>query len=61
MNRSLDWLNQAERDFEFARENARCGLISYYNYLKMEEIKVKVIWDDDYTIPELIEENKLYV
>ena len=25
----------------------------------MEEIKVKVIWDDNSTIPELIEENKL--
>ena len=47
MNRSLDWLNQAERDLEFARENTRCRLMSCYNYLKMEEIKVKVIWDDN--------------
>ena len=36
MNRSLDWLNQAERDLEFARENVDDGYFEWISFIAQQ-------------------------
>ena len=36
MNRSLDWLNQAKRDLEFARENVDDGYFEWISFIAQQ-------------------------